>query len=164
MIGMGEAGTVADEPQAGQDSRVLFRCAPELPWLVVPADVQVQWRIAPRLAGLPGVVQWCTGVVNERGWVLPVFDLACWARGAPTDAPAVGCILIGRGDAAFGLMSDAPPRLGGIAATASNTTEDTGPLAACLGNAVEQDTGEIAFEFDHARWLAGALAQMVIRN
>lgn len=164
MIGVDEASGTADGQAPDQDSRVLFRCAPCLPWLVVPVDVQVQWRVAPRLASLPGVAQWCMGVVNERGWVLPVFDLARWMGAAPKSGPAVGCILIGREHAAFGLMSDAPPRLGRVGATVAPVTATAGPLAGCLGDAIEHAPGDIAFEFDHARWLTEALVQMTMRD
>ena len=150
-LGFAVPSTVA-APKPPQ-SRVGFRANADLPWLLVPIGVVSQVALDPVLAPIPNVKPWLVGVLNARGNLVPVFDLAVVNGLPPTDIKTSTVLVLQPNEQPFGVLCLGHPHI----ALASPASATQVPLAlAALANFLVtpmQFEGALAFEFRFRDWI-----------
>jgi chemotaxis signal transduction protein len=133
--------------------RIALRPHNALPWLLLPQGVALEVLIEASAVRVPNANAWFHGVVNQRGNLLPIFDLSMWAGLPIADDQPRQIIVVGLESRFFGLLSDSTPTLLRIEGTGGRQAEYTGPLSPYLTLA-QADGHEEAYEFDASAWLS----------
>lgn len=146
------AAKVAVVPQ----TRIGYRVHRDMPWLLVPEGIASQVALDPVLAPLPNVQSWFPGVLNLRGNLVPVFDVAA-ACGMPQADPKQCTILVLQPNhQPLGVLCMGMPQVGmGIPAANSALPENLRLLGPFLSAPVELPFG-IGHEFRFREWIAWA--------
>ena len=137
--------------------RIAIQPHPGLPWLLPPAGVAVQVLIDAVTVRVPNTRPWFLGVTNERGLLLPVFDLAAWCA-LPVPEGRRQVVAIGTGATALAVPCHVAPMLLAIEEE-HLSVPDHGALAAFLGRCFHTPHG-VASEFDATAWSAAAATQI----
>lgn len=99
----GQSGSRAERVRYG------FRVG-SLNFLVEPQTVSEVIAMVP-IAAIPNASPWLLGMINLRGNLVPVFDLAMLcALDAPGDDPGRWILVLDRADHAVGLLIDGQPQ------------------------------------------------------
>ena len=83
---MASLATVAGaraQPAGIAEPRIVLRCGPDELRLTLQRGVAVQVAIAPTITRVPQTRAWFRGVINQRGHLHPLFDLAAWCGASP---------------------------------------------------------------------------------
>jgi twitching motility protein PilI len=146
--------TVVTQASTASQTRIGFRIHPALPWLVLPTSVPAQLAVEPELAPVPNVKPWLVGVLNLRGNLVPVFDVARWQGvPAPAQVDALQVLVVTPGPQAMAVLVSESPAL--LAVRTSGSTPADDPLAAIAPHRYSAAEG-IVYEFDPHAWLRGA--------
>lgn len=132
-----------------QKSRIAFRIAPLLPLLVLPAAVVSQVVVDQRLAPVPNVKPWFKGVLNQRGNMCPVFDVAAWMGHPQADASA-RVLMISPGPMVIAILCIGLPEIVELQRSTEISTDH--PMASICMDAFATDKGEV-YQFDPLHWL-----------
>lgn len=127
---------------------VAFRVHEQLPWLVPMAGQRPQLILDARIARIPNTQSWFRGMLNVRGNLVPVLDLAAWAG---LDSTAQAVVTIDAGPLSLALLSLGPPKVL-RAQPAPPAPVSVSPLADFLGACLASDEGLLR-EFDPFPWL-----------
>ena len=154
-----DAGSAGFDPAAqAATPRIAFQPHRVLPWMLLPEGMPLQVLIDPAAVRVPNTRPWFHGVVSQRGYLLPVFDLAAWAGLPAEDDGHPQIVAIGQGTQACAMLCTAAPTLLTVGLQTPSTTED-GALSPFLGSTYSSAIGR-AREFDIQRWLATAAQQI----
>ncbi len=150
-----QATVVMASPAAAVPSapRIALRPHNALPWLLMPQGVALEVLIDASAVRVPNTNAWFNGVVNQRGNLLPTFDLALWAGLQPANDRPRQIVVVGLESRFFGVLSEATPALLRIEGTRGHHAEYTGPLSPYLSLA-QADSDIEAYEFDASAWLS----------
>lgn len=119
---------------------------------------------APPIARVPHTAPWFLGLVNLRGEIVPVFDLAR-VLGEGSGRTSMGRLLvIGRGEAAAGVLIDELPALQRFVAEdrAESTSPLPPPFESCVTACFARD-GKEWIEFAHERLFETIAADVPLR-
>ena len=106
----------------------------------------------PPIARVPHTAHWFLGLVNLRGEIVPVFDLARVLGRGTSRKSAERLLVIGRGEVATGVLIDDLPVLQHFvtADQAEASTALSPPLESCVTGCFAKD-GKEWIEFAHER-------------
>lgn len=141
---------------AATQLQIGLRVHSDLPWLLLPNGVPSQIALDPLLAPVPNVKPWLRGVLNLRGNLVPVFDIACICGLALTDVKSSTVLVIEPGNNPIGVLCIEPPRI----AVGSPAPSAVPPLALqALSNflikPMRSEHG-VGYEFRFREWIASA--------
>jgi CheW-like domain len=139
---------------AQSQTRIGFRVHAELPWLLLPTGVPSQIALDPVLAPVPNVKPWLRGVLNLRGNLVPVFDIAAACGLGLTDLKSATILVLQPGENPIGMVCIEPPRIAlGRNAPAQPLPTAMQPLTDFLVHPTELDYG-FGYEFRFREWTA----------
>jgi twitching motility protein PilI len=118
----------------------------------------------PPIARVPHTVPWLLGLVNLRGQVVPAFDLARVLGLRCTRQPNARLLVIGRGEAAAGVLVDELPTLQRFAPNERATQHS--PLPSALESSVTDcftRDGKEWFEFSHEQFFKAIATDVPLR-
>ena len=135
-----------------------FRYADDSPWLILPAGVGLELTldIIPRL--VPNTPAWIAGVINWRGTLLPVFDIAAWLCGTRSTTTGMRTIVVGKGQEAAALLTTGEPRVIPCVPARRPDAPTNSRLSPFLTRHLTSPDGD-AFEFSHIHWFRSAGGQ-----
>lgn len=137
--------------QAPAETRVGFRCATDLPWLLLATGVAAQVAIDPRITRVPHTRAWFRGVMSLRGTLYPVFDIKGWLSGIPSTFDKARILVIAPGDAGAAVLFSDEPRVLQVRRTTAPAGNDR--LSEFAHGAFTAGT-DLAIEFDYQKWFA----------
>jgi CheW-like domain len=145
-----------DGPQApgANELRVAFRVHPQLPWLVVRRGVVTQLAVDAPVTRVPNTQPWLAAMMNLRGVLLPVFDLARWLDLPPISGQSLRALVFDATGEAAAVLCHGDPEVRRLNVGHAEWSGDE-RLLPFLGTRF-LDEGESAFEFDHRHWFAEA--------
>lgn len=150
-------GPAAESRGTPPGQRIALQPHPGLPWLLPPAGMAVQVLIDAVIVRVPNTRPWFLGVTNERGQLLPVFDLVGWSA-LPVTEGRRHIVVIGTGATALAVPCHVAPTLLAIDRELPSAPAE-GVLAPFLGRCFHTPHG-VAREFDVAGWSAAAALQI----
>lgn len=154
LLGLTAAGA-RDSTTAAQ-RRVGYRVHADFPWFVLPIGVQSQVALDAVLAPLPNVQRWFTGVLNLRGNLVPVFDIA-GACGMPlADVKRSTVLVLQPNQQPFGVLCVEMPQVGtGVPVAATELPIQMQSLRPFLQSPLQLPFG-LGHEFLFRAWIAWA--------
>lgn len=141
-------GEVApDHEEAGQQRRYGFRAGGL--GLLIASDGDSEAISAPAITPIPNSVPWLRGMLNLRGALVPVFDLArVLGSSAPAGRERPVVLVLGKGAQAVGMITDGYPRPLQALSRVAQRPELPAALEAHVAAAYTHDE-DVWFEFDH---------------
>jgi len=114
--------------------------------LLIPVDAGREVIPPPPISRIPYTAAWLRGLVNVRGSVVPVVDLAAALEMDAGAKPQPYLLISGRGEAVMGILIDGLPRL--VNLTAADRPIEPRQIAPLLRDAIIS-----AYERDGGVWL-----------
>jgi chemotaxis signal transduction protein len=140
-------------PTAGSGVRLGLRFADGQPLLALAAGTQAEIALDARYCAIPNTPLWFHGVVNLRGAIYPVFDVAAWC-GIDLRGASRRVVLLDQGEQCAGVLCVGEPLVLSCAPTPETGRAPT-RLAPFLTGDMDSNHGP-AFAFDHRRFFAQA--------
>lgn len=138
---------------AGASLRLGFCFAEGQPWLTLPAGTQAEIALDARYCAIPNTPPWFHGVVNLRGAIYPVFDVAAWCGIDLTTVPR-RVLLVDQGEHRAGVLCVGEPTV--LACTPMVAKADApSRLRDFLADSADSSRGP-AVTFDHRGFFAQA--------
>jgi len=157
-------GALAPAGEAGPALRYGFRIGQRA--LLTQPGVSGEVVVSPTIYRVPLAPPWLVGVVNQRGNIVPVFELATWlGQREPERDGAPIVLVLGKGEAAAGLCVDGLPKaiVPGESSVPASTLEALPEAAAGFLRPAFRQEGTDWLELDHIG-LFGSLAAGAARE
>lgn len=137
-----------------RELRFAFEIGPGPERFVLPLGLQSELWPEPRITPLPGTAPWLRGLVNLRGTLAPVYEVA-GSLGLQAPARARERLLVlGEGEQRVGLVVQGDPRPVTVVLHATPTPLALRePLARVVGDRWLTDSGDAYWELDLEAWI-----------
>jgi hypothetical protein len=144
-------------PNVRGQLRTLFRFAHGRPALVLPHEVSGQIAFEPTITRVPNTQTWFRGVINQRGLLIPVFDLGLWCGIEHDDWRDATVLIVAPQHASpAAVLTLGQPQLAITMAKSDEIEIDRlGPLQDFVGAPLIANNDD-AYDFDCIRWFARA--------
>lgn len=135
-------------------TRIAFRIHAAMPWLLIPIEVPSQVALEPVLAPVPNVKSWLRGVLNLRGNLVPVFDIAAACGFAISDLQSSTVLVLEPANNPIGFLCIESPQIAlGRPAQASLIPDSLEVLRNFVVPPMQLESG-LAYEFRFRAWTA----------
>lgn len=135
------------------ETRVGFRIHATSPWLLLPRGVPSQLALDPIIAPVPNVKSWLVGVLNLRGNLVPIVDVAATCGMPNADLSTCSILVIEPGNSPLGVLCIGQPLIGIGRASTASVPSQWNSLGEFLVERMLFDHGD-GYEFRFREWIA----------
>ncbi len=140
--------------------RFVVNITPGQAGLVLPLGLQGEIWPSPRLAPLPGTSRWLLGLVNLRGTLAPVYELAGSLGWKEPPVAEQRVLILGEGEERVGMVIHGDPRPLTLHPAPAPPPPDS--LARFVGSSFKSENGERYWELELPTWIHHARPTSVV--
>lgn len=128
--------------------------------LVLPLGLQAEIWPSPRLAPLPGSHRWLLGLVNLRGTLAPVYELAGSLGWKEPPVAEQRVLILGESEERVGLVIHGDPKPLTLHRAPAPPPPDA--LARFVGSSFRAENGELFWELELQEWTRHARQTSIV--